>query len=104
MVVEDAGRLAGFADLEANGHVDRVFVSADHQGQGVARALLAEVVTEARRLGLVRLFLEASITARPFFESQGFAMLAPQVVVRRGVEFVNYRMERGLAEPYTAAD
>ena len=102
VVAEDAGRLAGFAELEANGHIDRVYVSADYQGQGVGRALLAEVVAEARRLGLVRLLVEASITARPFFESQGFAMLAPQVVVRRGVEFVNYRMERMLAEPGAA--
>jgi len=99
VVAEDAGRLAGFAELEANGHIDRVYVSADYQGQGVGRALLAEVVAEARRLGLVRLLLEASITARPFFESQGFAMVTPQVVVLRRVEFVNYRMERMLAEP-----
>ena len=104
VVAEDAGRLAGFADLEANGHIDRVYVSADYQGQGVGRALVAEVVAEARRLGLVRLFVEASITARPFFESQGFAVLAPQVVACRGVEFVNYRMERVVAEPGAAAD
>jgi putative acetyltransferase len=95
-VAEDAGRLAGFAELEANGHIDRVYVSADCQGQGVGRALLAEVMAEARRLGLVRLFVEVSITARPFFESQGFLMLAPQVVVCRGAEFINYRMERML--------
>jgi putative acetyltransferase len=104
VVAEDAGRLAGFTDLEANGHIDRFYVSADHQGQGVGRAMLTEVVAEARRLGLVRLFVEASITARPFFESQGFAMVAPQVVVLRGVEFVNYRMERLLPDPDAAAD
>jgi putative acetyltransferase len=104
VVAEDAGGLAGFAELEVNGHIDRMYVSVDHQGQGVGRVLLAEVVAEARRLGLVRLLVEASITARPFFESQGFAMLAPQVVVCRGVEFVNYRMERMLAGPAAAAD
>jgi putative acetyltransferase len=104
VVAEDAGRLAGFADLEANGHIDRVYVSADYQGQGVARALLAEVVAEARRLRLVRLFSEVSITARPFFESQGFVVLAPQAVVLRGVEFINYRMERVLVAPGAAAD
>lgn len=104
MVAEDAGRLAGFADLEANGHIDRFFVSADHQGQGIGRALLAEVLAEAGRLGIARLFVEASITARPFFESQGFATLAPQVVLCRGVEFINYRMERVLAQAGAAAD
>jgi putative acetyltransferase len=103
VVAEDADRLAGFADLEANGHIDRFFVSADCQGQGVGRSLLALVVAEARRLGLGRLFVEVSITARPFFESQGFAVVTPQVVVCRGVEFVNFQMERMLGEPSAAA-
>jgi putative acetyltransferase len=99
VVAENAGRLAGFAELEANGHIDRVYVSADCQGQGVGRSLLAEIVAEGRRLGLGRLFVEVSITARPFFEAQGFTVLTPQVVVCRGVEIVNFRMERVLAEP-----
>ncbi len=94
VVAEEAGRPVGFAELEATGHIDRVYVSADHQGQGVGRQLLAAVVAEARRLGLARLFVEASITARPFFEAQGFAVSAEQVVTCRGAEFVNYRMER----------
>jgi putative acetyltransferase len=76
-----------------------VYVSADHQRRGIGRQLLAAVVAEARRVGLARLFTEASITARPFFEAQGFAVLASQVVRCRGAEFVNYRMERVLTEP-----
>ena len=97
-VAEEAGRPVGFAELEPDGHIDRVYVSADHQRRGIGRQLLAAVVIEARRVGLTRLFTEASITARPFFESQGFAVLAPQVVTCGGIEFVNYRMERVLAE------
>jgi putative acetyltransferase len=94
VVAEESGRPVGFADLEADGHIDRVNVSADHQGQGVGRALMTAVIAEAQRLGLARLFTEASITARKFFECQGFTVLTPQVVTLRGVEFVNYRMER----------
>lgn len=93
VVAEEADCPIGFAELEPNGHVDRVYVSADHQGRGIGRKLLNAVLAEARRVGLGRLFTEASITARPFFEAQGFAVLAPQVVTCRGVEFVNYRME-----------
>ncbi|HEX4592514.1 MAG TPA: GNAT family N-acetyltransferase [Gemmataceae bacterium] len=93
-VAEIDGRPVGFAELESNGHLDRFYVSADHQRQGIGRALMAAILAEARRLGLVRLFSEASITARPFFESQGFAVLGPQVVTCRGAEFVNYCMER----------
>jgi putative acetyltransferase len=98
LVAEKAGHPVGFAELERDGHIDRVYVAADHQRCGIGRQLLAAVVAEARRVGPARLFTEASITARPFFENQGFAVLAPQVVVCRGAEFVNYRMERVLAE------
>jgi putative acetyltransferase len=96
-VAEQAGRPVGFAELEPDGHIDRAYVSADHQGQGIGRRLLSAVVAEGRRVGLVRLSTEASITARPFFEARGFTVLAPQVVTLRGVEFVNYRMELLLA-------
>jgi putative acetyltransferase len=102
-VAEEAGRPVGFAELEPDGHIDRVYVSADHQRRGIGQQLLAAVVAEARRLGLGRLFTEASITARPFFEAQGFVVLAPQVVTCRGVEVVNYRMERVLEEPTAVA-
>ena len=97
VVAEEAGRPVGFAELEPNGYLDRVYVSADHQRQGIGRRLLEALLDEARRVGHARLFVEVSITARPFFESLGFAVLAPQVVTCRGVEFVNYRMELLLA-------
>lgn len=103
-VAEEAGRAVGFAELESGGHIDRVYVSADHQRQGIGRALLAAVVAEARRIGVAQLFTEASITARPFFEAQSFVVLAPQVVTVRGVDFLNYRMGRVLAEQSNAAD
>jgi ribosomal protein S18 acetylase RimI-like enzyme len=98
-VAEEGGRPVGFAELESDGHIDRVYVSAEHHRRGIGRQLLAAVVAEARRAGLARLFTEASITARPFFEAQGFTVLAQQVVWCRGAEFVNYRMERVLADP-----
>jgi GNAT superfamily N-acetyltransferase len=70
-VAEEAGRPVGFAELEPNGHIDRVYVSADHQRRGIGQQLLAAVMAEAQRAGIARLFTEASITARPFFEAQG---------------------------------
>ena len=103
-VAEKNGQPVGFAELERDGHVDRMYVAADYQGHGVGRLLLAAVVVEARRAGLSRLFTEASITARPFFEREGFVVLGRQVVACRGVEFLNYSMERILAEQSDAAD
>jgi len=86
--------LGGFADLEADGHLDRFFVSADYQRCGIGRRLLAEIVKTAHECSLGRIFTEASITARSFFLSQGFREITPQTFTWRGVEFVNYRMER----------
>lgn len=96
VVAEEAGLPVGFTELESDGHIDRLYVAADHQSRGIGRQLMAAVVTEAGRQGLGRLFVEASVTARPFLESQGFVVQGAQVVMCRGVEFVNYRMERML--------
>lgn len=98
LVAEAAGRPVGFAELEPSGHIDRVYVSADHQRRGIGRRLLGGLIDEGRRGGLARLFVEASITARPFFESEGFVVLAPETVTCRGVQFLNYRMERSLID------
>jgi putative acetyltransferase len=96
-VALDSTILAGFAELEPAGHVDRFYVSADHQRRGVGRMLMMALLVEARRVGLRRLYSEVSITARPFFERFGWTVLAGQTVVVRGVAFVNYRMELLLA-------
>lgn len=95
-VAEEADQPVGFAELEPDGHIDRLYVSADRQGQGIGRKLLAALVDEARRRGLARLLVEASLTARPFFEAQGFSLVAPQTVTCRGAALINFRMERVL--------
>lgn len=96
VVAEVMGHIAGFADLESDGHVDRFFVHADHQRCGVGTAMMRVVVAEAIGLGLHRLFAEVSITARPFFERKGFTVLVEEQVKVRGVTLTNFRMERPL--------
>jgi putative acetyltransferase len=96
VVAECEGRIAGFADLEPDGHIDRFFAHADFQGRGVGAVMMAAILSEAGRLELPRLFAEVSVTARPFFERHGFVVLAEQQVVVRGVPLTNFRMERRL--------
>src|SRR5262249_31014274 len=96
LVAEIRGEIVGFGDLEGDGHLDHLYVHADHQACGVGRALLAALEAEAGQCGISRMFTEASITARPFFERHGYRVLQEQVVVCRSVEFVNYRMEKRL--------
>ena len=88
---------AGFTDLEPDGHLDMMYVHPDRQGQGIASALLEAVERAARDQGLARIFTEASITARPFFERRGFRTLAEQQVETRGETLTNFRMEKPLS-------
>ena len=86
----------GFADLEPNGHLDMMYVDAAHQRKGVATALLKKVEAAAAELDLSRIFTEASITARAFFEHHGFHVMTPQVVQVRGQSLTNFLMEKVL--------
>ena len=96
-VAEINEQIAGFADLEPDGHVDMLYVHVGHQAKGVARALLAHIENVAMRRSLDRLYTEASITARTAFERRGFQVIAEQTVTLRGEAFVNYRMEKRLS-------
>jgi putative acetyltransferase len=93
-VVDDL--VIGFTDLELLGHLDRMYVHPEYEGRGVASALLNRLEDAARCQGLTKLFTEASITARPFFERRGFEVLSAQVVEFRGEKFANFKMEKRL--------
>ena len=96
-VAEADGRIIGFCGLAAGGHVDLLYVDYRFQRQGVARQLYQHVKAEACRRGIRRLFTEASITARPFFERMGFGNAREQRVQLRGVAFQNFAMEKDIA-------
>ena len=96
-IAEMDGFPAGFTDLEDDGHLDMMFVHARFQGRGVATALLRQVEAAALEAGLSRVFTEASITARPFFLSRGFELIAEQTVECEGQWLTNFRMHKRLA-------
>lgn len=87
---------AGFTDLEPDGHLDMMFVHPNYKGGGVATALLNQVEAAARQQRLGRLFTEASITAKPFFEKRGFEIITAQQVEIRGQVLQNFKMEKFL--------
>lgn len=95
-VAEVAGRIAGFSDLEPDGHIDMLYVHPDFQRRGIARVLLEHIEETARTTGLRGLYTEASITARPVFEAMGFRAVLPQTVTIRGQTMTNFRMEKQL--------
>lgn len=96
-LAESDGKVLGFGELERSGHIDRFYVRSDHIGQGVGKAIYAALETEARKQGLRRLFVEASITAKPFFSRMGFRVCQEQTVTVRDVQMSNFVMEKDLA-------
>ncbi|MBW4934964.1 GNAT family N-acetyltransferase [Marinobacter sp. F4206] len=89
-------RIAGFMELGEHGHIDCAYTHPDFQRRGVASALYAYVLAEAKARHLDRLYVEASLVARPFFEHRGFSVITQNEVERNGVTLVNFRMEKPL--------
>lgn len=95
VVAEVDGAVVGFADLLPDGLVDMLFVHPRAGGRGVARALLAAVLAEARARGITELRTFASRSAQPVFARAGFVVVAerPGNTVR-GVVVPNAEMRR----------
>lgn len=91
LVAVENGRIAGFADMDENGYLDRLYVHKDFQGQGIATALCNAL--EGRSCASC-FTTHASITARPFFEARGYRIITEQQVERQGVLLTNYCMEK----------
>jgi putative acetyltransferase len=92
-------QIIGFASLENPGHIDLLYVHKDHLRKGIASALydaLEAHATLQHSSGGLTLTSDVSITARPFFEKQGFTAVKENRRLVRGVEMVNYHMTKRL--------
>lgn len=94
LVAEENSHLAGFISYEENGHIEFLYTAPAHTRRGVASMLYDGVERALRSLGVEELSTEASLTARPFFERQGFHVTEEQTVLRRGVSFRRYAMRK----------
>ncbi len=86
--------IVGFAEFEPNGHIDCFYIHHEFQGGGIGSTLIHEIEKEAADKSISRVYAEVSITAKPFFESIGFNVVKQQIVQIRGVELINFVMEK----------
>ena len=91
LVAEAGGQLAGFADMDETGYLDRLYVHRDFQGRGIATALCNALEAAC---SCCRYTTQASVTARPFFQSRGYQVVREQQVERRGIWLTNFLMEK----------
>ncbi|MGN0803421.1 MAG: GNAT family N-acetyltransferase [Candidatus Faecivicinus sp.] len=89
LVAVESGAIVGFADMDENGYLDRLYIHREHQGRGIATALCDALEQDS---SANRFTTHASITAKPFFEGRGYRAVRAQQVERRGVKLTNFVM------------
>ncbi|GAB2640045.1 GNAT family N-acetyltransferase [Emticicia sediminis] len=89
IIAENDEYLLGFASLTVDGYLDLMYVHKNHQKQGIASALLENILIEANRLNLTKIWTDASITAKPFFLNKGFVIEKIYTKISKGVAFEN---------------
>lgn len=96
LIAEIDGKIVGFSDMDKTGYLDRLYVHRDFQRKGIAAALVNELERCAQKEGVFNFETYASITARPFFEKQGYTVEAENKAVRNNITLVNYKMVKHL--------
>ncbi|RYD92887.1 MAG: GNAT family N-acetyltransferase [Sphingobacteriales bacterium] len=96
LVAEEDAMLTGFGSITATGFLDMLFVHRDHQGKGIANALVDMLESYAVRHDAPMLTADVSVTARPFFEKKGFEVLREQQVEIDAVSLTNFKMQKSL--------
>lgn len=96
VMADEADEPAAYALLEPDGHLDMLYCSPAHAGNGLASRLLAHAEIKARSLGLTKLYTEASELARPAFERAGYGNTQRRDFEIDGVAIHNYGMEKPL--------
>ncbi|MBO6515263.1 MAG: GNAT family N-acetyltransferase [Bacteroidia bacterium] len=96
VVAQHGDDLVGFASLTPDAYLDFMYVHKDHQRKGVAQTLYDHLEQQAEETNASKLQSDVSITARPFFERQGFKVVRTNHNQRNKEVLINYRMEKVL--------
>ena len=89
-------QLVGFASLATDGYLDFMYIHHQFQRNGIAACLYNAIELKAIEQKNEKIYSEVSITARPFFEKQGFFVITKQQKLYADVVFKNYKMEKRL--------
>lgn len=90
-------RIVGFASLRENGYIDYVFTHKDYQGRGIATELTKKLEKKGVAQGFSRFFSEVSLSAKSFFEKNGFAAIKRQKKRTGNEELINFMMEKSIS-------
>ena len=91
-------RIAGFIELEDDGHIDCMYVLPTFQRKNVGSELLKYVINKAKARSIKQLYVEASLIAKPLFERFSFVSKQKNNVSINNIVLENYTMTLTLLE------
>ena len=82
--VDDAGHLLGMGNIKGN-ELIALYVSADHQGEGIGSAILRRIEEDALGDGICRIKADSTVTAEGFYRRHGYVTVERKVLkIARG--------------------
>ena len=90
------GQIAGFADMDDHGYLDRLYIDAMYQGCGAGQELVMAMENWAKTQHITTIETHASITAMPFFRHLGYQVVKKQTVTCQGVRMNHFIMTKTL--------
>lgn len=88
------GVIVGFGSINGAGYMHTLFIHSDFQRQGIATLLYQYLEKYAQDNGAEKITSEVSITAKPFFEKQGFRVDEEQMRKANKLYLKNYKMSK----------
>lgn len=92
------GIIVGFGSINDIGYMHVLFVHKDFQHQGIATLLYKHLEMYAKKSGIGEITSEVSITAKPFFQKQGFRVDEEQKRKANKLYLTNYKMSKWLTQ------
>jgi putative acetyltransferase len=86
-------QISGFLGLDPDGHLDCAYINPRFKRQGIMTRLVKRAIEAGFNSGINRVYVEASICARPLFEKIGFRTIRENWVKLGEIELLNYSME-----------
>lgn len=92
----EKSQIVGFASIRKDGYLHSMFIHKDYQRQGIASLLYHDIESFAYKNNIQLIFSEVSITAKGFFEKQGFKVDEEQMRRANKLYLRNYKMSKNL--------
>ncbi|MEP3224355.1 MAG: GNAT family N-acetyltransferase [Parasphingorhabdus sp.] len=94
ILAENEKQIAGFMSLTADAYLDFAYIRPSFQGSGLFRALYNHIEQVARDASHKRIWVHASLMAKPAFSAVGFSVTSEQTVMIGTESFERFEMEK----------